>query len=136
MKTQLNIKNNDLRSKLNNAVLLRTEGTSNKAEFEYLMKMARDESAKVRSSAIRAIGLINEHPELSVPVLNKALFDSDPQVKQYAAAALGLFSVIDLLNYESVDCLKIAIIDADRISFEFISETLMKIEQETSVCLL
>ena len=136
MKTKSTFDSNDLNTKLNNAVLLRTKGISSKSELRYLVNMASDDSAKVRGSAIRAIGLINDHPELSIPALNKALFDSDPQVKQYAAAGLGLFSSIDLLNYESTDCLKMAIIDADRIAFEFISETLMRIEQETSVCLI
>ena len=136
MNIQQDLQSNGLNVKKNNVFLLRKRGTSSKSELEYLVKMARDESPQVRGSAIRAIGLICEYPELSIPVLNKALFDTDSQVKQYAAAALGLFSGVDLFEYESVDCLKLALIDADRIAFEFISDALMRIEQETAVCLI
>lgn len=100
------------------------------AELDELLKLSNDNNDLLRANVISAIGRINAMPEKSIPVLKRALFDSNVQVRQYAAAGIGLFSAEELINNEAVYYLvKRAAVEKDPTVYEFLSETLSSIKK-------
>ncbi|MDX1811354.1 MAG: HEAT repeat domain-containing protein [Gammaproteobacteria bacterium] len=78
------------------AMYLGAMGEKAERTLDSLFLMAKENNPEVREAVIAAIGRINARPFASIPVLLSALEDKNVNVRQKAAAGLGLFDSYEL----------------------------------------